>query len=174
MSYEYFASSLPALRFGAPPPMEPAALLDAARANLAPGDLAALEAALAGRDGPGFAGAWHALDTQLRNAVARARAARLDGADAARWLRPHAGWSAAAEQGVAAAFQESDPLRRHLALERLRWDLAGEAAGLDAFSAAAICAYGVRLAILEGLARIDESAGLARLRSAAESSAAGE
>ena len=169
MAYEYFAASLPALRFGATPPMEPAALLDAARTNLAAGDFAALEAALAGRDGPGFAGAWHALDAQVRNAVARARAARRPGgADAAKWLRPHAGWSAAAEQGVAAAFQEADPMKRHLALARLRWDLAGEAArtGIDPFSAAAVAAYGVRLSILAGLAKIDPDAGLARLRAA--------
>ena len=46
MSYEYFAASLPALRFGDPPPMEPAALLDTARTNLSAGDFAALEAAL--------------------------------------------------------------------------------------------------------------------------------
>ena len=98
MTYEYFASSLPALRFGDPPPMEPAALLEAARANLAPGDLAALEAVLAGRDGPGFAGVWRALDVQIRNASARARAARRKnggarspGEDAAKWIRPHAG-----------------------------------------------------------------------------------
>ena len=39
MSYEYFAASLPALRFGAPPPMEPAALLESARTNLAPASL---------------------------------------------------------------------------------------------------------------------------------------
>ena len=169
MSYEYFAASLPTLRFGAPPPMEPAALLDAARANLAPGDFAALEAALAGRDGPGFAGVWAALDAQIRNAVARARAARRPGGDASRWLRPHAGWSGAAEQGVAAAFQEPDPMQRHLALARLRWNLAGEAAnvGVDPFSAAAVCAYAVRLSILAELAKIDPDAGLARLKAAA-------
>ena len=168
MSYEYFASSLPALRFDAPPPMSPDALLEAARGVLSAGDLAALEAAVAGRDGPGFAASWHALDAQVRNAVARARAARRPGADAAKFLRPHAGWSAAAEQGVAAAFQESDPLKRHRALARLRWDLAGEAArvGLDPFSAAAVCAYGVRLAILADLAKTDAEAGLARLRAA--------
>ena len=169
MSYEYFAASLPALRFGAPPPMEPDALLEAARANLAPGDFAALEAALAGRDGPGFAGAWRAVDSQIRNAVARARAARRPGGDASRWLRPHAGWSAAAERGVSAAFQEADPLKRHLALARLRWDLACETArlGVDPFSAAAVCAYGVRLSILADLAKNDPTAGLARLRRAA-------
>lgn len=169
MAYEYFAASLPALRFGATPPMEPAALLDAARTNLAAGDFAALEAALAGHDGPGFAGVWHALDAQIRNAVARARAARRSGgADASKWLRPHAGWSAAAEAGVAAAFQEPDPMKRHVALARLRWDLAGEAArvGLDPFSASAVCAYGVRLGILADLSKADPDAGLARLRAA--------
>ena len=173
MSYEYFAASLLPLRFDAPPPTEPAALLESARANLAAGDFAALEAAMAGRDGPGFAGVWHAVDSQLRNAVARARAARAAGADAAKFLRPHAGWRGAVEQGVAAAFAETDPLKRHLAIERLRWDLAGEEAkvGIDPFSAAAVCAYGIRLSILAGLAKTDAEAGLARLRRAAGSPA---
>ena len=169
MTYEYFVSSLPALRFGDPPPVEPASFLESARANLAADDFAALEASVAGRDGSGFAAVWHALDSQIRNAVARTRAARRPDADAAKFVRPHAGWSAAAEQGVNAAFGESDPMKRHLALERLRWDLAGEAAhlGTEPFSAAAVCAYGVRLRLLADLAEIDADKGLERLRAAA-------
>ena len=170
MSYEYFASTLPSFAFGAPPPMAPEALLAAAEGNLGAADLAALGALLS--DGPSdhpFVTAWRDRETQLRNAVARARAARLGEADASRWLRPHGGWSAAVEAGVAAAFQEPDPLRRHRALARLRWDQTLELAGLDPFSAAAVLAYAVRLRIAADLAKADEEQGLARLRKTANS-----
>ncbi|MBQ9726633.1 MAG: DUF2764 family protein [Kiritimatiellae bacterium] len=174
--YEYFASTLPSFAFGAPPPMAPEELLAAAQTCLAAADSAALGALLSGApSGHPFVVAWRDRDAQLRNAVARARAAKARGAaDASRWLRPHGGWSGAVESGVAAAFQEPDPLRRERALARLRWDQAGELAGLDPFSAAAVLAYAVRLQIAETLAKADEAAGLERLRNAALPHAAGE
>ena len=182
MSYEYFAATLPMLSFGAPPPMAAEDLRAAAEGNLKSADLAALDALLSGApsDHP-FVVAWRDRDTQLRNAVARARAARVSraagnggvsgGEGAARWLRPHGGWSAGVESGVAAAFQEPDALRRHRALARLRWDLAGEVAGLDPFSSSAILAYAVRLVLAADLAKADADAGLARLRRTAEETA---
>ena len=174
MSYEYFASTLPSFSFGAPPPMEAAALLASAEGNLSAKDFAALAALLS--DGPSdhpFVRAWRDRETQLRNAVARARAARLGGAEAAaRWTRPHGGWSVALETGVAAAFQEKDPLRRHAALARLRWDAAVDLAGLNPFSAEAVLAYAVRLLVAADLAKADADAGLARLRKTAETPAA--
>ena len=170
--YEYFAATLPTLAFGAPPPMDAAALRASAEGNLSARDLAALDALLS--DGPSdhpFVVAWRDRDTQLRNAVARLRAARLGGADAAKWARPHGGWSVALETGVAAAFQEKDPLRRHAALARLRWDTAGDLAGPSPFSSAAILAYAVRLLVAADLAKADADAGLARLRETAENPA---
>ena len=75
--YEYFASTLPSFAFGAPPPMSAEELRAAAEGNLRAADLAALDALLSGgpSDHP-FVAAWRDRDTQLRNAVARARAAR--------------------------------------------------------------------------------------------------
>ena len=183
MSYEYFAASLPSFAFGAPPPMAAEDLRAAAEGNLRAEDLAALDALLSGApsDHP-FVVAWRDRDTQLRNAVARARAARLqrnaagaaNSADASRWLRPPGGWRAGVESGVAAAFQEPDALRRHRALARLRWDQAGELAGLDPFSAAAVLAYAVRLVLAADLGKADADAGLARLRRTAEETASKE
>ena len=180
--YEYFAATLPMLSFGAPPPMAAEDLRAAAEGNLKAADLAALDALLSGApsDHP-FVVAWRDRDTQLRNAVARARAARLqknaagaaNSADASRWLRPHGGWSAGVESGVAAAFQEPDALRRHRALARLRWDQATELAGLDPFSSAAVLAYAVRLVLAADLAKADEEAGLERLRKTADPPAEG-
>jgi len=181
--YEYFASTLPSFAFGAPPPMSAEELRAAAEGNLRAADLAALDALLSGApsDHP-FVAAWRDRDTQLRNAVARARAARgaasggassAGGEGAARWLRPHGGWSAAVESGVSAAFQEPDALRRHRALARLRWDQATELAGLDPFSSAAVLAYAVRLVLAADLAKADEEAGLERLRKTADPPAEG-
>ncbi|MBR1608504.1 MAG: hypothetical protein IJ678_02680, partial [Kiritimatiellae bacterium] len=70
--------------------------------------------------------------------------------------------------GVAAAFALPGPMERHLALQRLRWDVAGDLAGLSPFSEDALFAWAVRLRILEELAKADPEAGMARLRAAAE------
>ena len=74
--------------------------------------------------------------------------------------------------GVSAAFPEKDPLRRHAALARLRWDAAVDLAGLNPFSAEAVLAYAVRLLVAAELAKADADAGLARLRKTAETPAA--
>ena len=72
-----------------------------------------------------------------------------------------------------ATAQEKDPLRRHAALARLRWDQATELAGLDPFSSAAVLAYAVRLVLAADLAKADEEAGLERLRKTADPPAEG-
>ena len=127
-----------------------------------------VEACLA--DDGAFAAAWRDSETQLRNAVALARAERLgkDPADARKWLRRHSGWSVELETGVTAAFAQPDPLARHLALQRLRWDRAGALAGLSPFSVEAFLAYALRLSILVELAAgADADAGLRKLNAAA-------
>lgn len=183
MSYEYFASSLPAMRFGEKPPMEPGELLASACGVLSGEDFAALSAVFSGAEsGHPFVAAWRDCETQLRNAVARRRAARRASSSpsgapsdaASRFERPHGGWCAAIESGVAAAWQEPDPLARHRALARLRWDVASELAGPDAFSPSAVLAWAVKLLVARDLAAVDGEAGLAKLDAAATAAAAGE
>ena len=180
MSYPYFAATLPLQRFGEGPAMS----LDAFRAScaehLSASDNAALAALLdGGENRHSYVRAWRAVDTQLRNAVARQRAARLalrqggdrgvaPAGDASKWLHPHEGWSVALETAVAAAFQEANPLKRELALARIRWDWAEELAGRDPFSAEAIFAYGMRLQLAVRLAAVDAEKGDARLCAFAE------
>ena len=172
MALEYFLASLPALSFGAQPPLDLDALFAAADGKV-PADAIecarSLTAGGIGDDGA-FAAAWRDSETQLRNAVALARAERLgkDPADARKWLRRHSGWSVELETGVTAAFAQPDPLARHLALQRLRWDRAGALAGLSPFSVEAFLAYALRLSILVELAAgADADAGLRKLNAAA-------
>ena len=172
MALEYFLASLPALSFGAEPPMDLGSLFASAEGKVPAAAIACARSLAEGGPGDGgtFASAWRNSETQLRNAVALARAARLgqDAADARKWLRPHADWSVETETGVTAAFAQPDPQARHLALQRLRWDRAGTLAGLSPFSVEAFFAYALRLSILIGLAaRTDAAAGLAKLDAAA-------
>lgn len=175
MPCEYLIASLPALAFGEAPPLGADDLLGAAEGKVPAVTLTTLRALLSGEPNRNpFAVAWGQAETQIRNAVARARAARLGlQADAAeKWLRPHAGpWRVAVEEAVAAAFAQPGPLERHLALARLRWDLAGELAGLSPFSESALFAYAVRLKLLLELSKADAQAGMARLKAAASANA---
>ncbi len=166
MSYPYFAASLPQILFDSEPPMTGEAFRDRCREQLGRADFAALRALLDdGATTHPFVCRWRDRDTQVRNAIARHRAARLGDAGAAtRWQRRHAGFDVATERAVDAAFQEADPLRRDTALSRLRWTLAGEIAGLDPFSVNAILAYAIRLHILLHRAAADAAQGLDRLR----------
>ena len=109
-----------------------------------------------------------------REVVAAAAADRFDGfaggeqtPHAARFERPHGGWRASIETGVAAAYQEPDPLARHRALARLRWDIASELAGGNPFSADAVLAWAVKLLVNADLAAADSEKGLAKFDAAA-------
>lgn len=178
MAYPYFAATLPVQRFGEAPEWTMETFRAECAEQLSAHDNATLLALLdGGESADPYVCAWRDVETQLRNAVARLRAARLPAganaapADAAKWLRPHGGWSVALENAVAAAFQEDTPLKREQALARIRWEWAGELAGTDPFSANAIFCYGLRLAIAGQLAHTDPVKGEARMRAFTEAAA---
>lgn len=163
MSLPFFAATLPTLFPDAPPPLAEARFLELAREHLAPDCVRALEALAADRpSGHRFVRAWLWHETQLRNAVARHRASRL-GLDPGPWTHPHEGYDVALERGVAAAFQESDPLRREKALDALRWRRAGELGGFDPLAPSAILAYFLRLRLAARAAARDAVQGRRRL-----------
>lgn len=166
MSYTYFAATLPMQHFGAPPAMTVAEFAALCREHVSRADSATLSALLdGGATKNAFVKKWRDADTQIRNAVAKLRAQNIGaGADAAKWLHTHDGYSVLIETTVAAAFQESDPMKREQTIEKLRWDLAGDIAGLDMFSFAAILAYAIRLGIAEHLSSANTEKGEARLR----------
>jgi hypothetical protein len=164
MSYTYFAASLPALRPDAAPPFSEEEFTALCGGHLGTADLAALAALRSGGESPHkFVRKWRDFETQLRNACAALRAAKL-GVDAAKWRRPHAGFSVAVETAAAAAFAEPDAMRRDAAIKKILWDGAEEIAGLDQFSAGAVFAYFVRLRILIDRSKAGAEAGMSRIK----------
>jgi len=176
MSYTYFAATLPALQFDGAPAMTESEFQDRCRNQLSASDFSALSALHGdGETSNAFVRKWRDRDTQLRNAVARMRAAKIgEGADASKWLRNHGGFEVSIENAVAAAFQEPNPMRREMAIEHIRWNIAGELAGFDAFSAEAVFAYAIRLGILCRRAAADADKGTERLRGMMKAKAAAE
>ena len=150
--YYYFAASLPALSMDAPPPLTMAHFLRLCDEHLDAGDRGILDQ-LVGPAGPGaashaFLAAWHNIQTQILNAVARQRAARLR-VDPTPYIRAQEGIDMAIEKGVADAFSKPTPQDRELALDRLRWQLVSGLAGFDPFASAAIFSYAMRLRLAE-------------------------
>ncbi len=163
MSIPYLIASLPTLALDTPPPLAIAAFRETCDRVLPPSDAATVVALLAGQpsDHP-FVGAWRDRETQLRNAVARRRAARR-GLDPALCQRPVAGCDLRLMQGVDAAFEQADPLRREQALDRLRWSVLDELQGPQPHSFEAVLAYAVRLQLAVRGAQRDADAGRARV-----------
>jgi len=161
MSVLYLLSSLPYLRAETPPVLSTCSFLDACRSQLSEVDANAVAALLEGRPtGHPLASAWSDAETILRNAVTRRRA-RLRGADGARWLRPTRGCDRQIEEGVEAAFEAGDPLKRERALDELRWRVADALAGPDPLSLGVVFAYAVKLAIAVRRASLDKARGQA-------------
>jgi len=147
------------LSFDAPPGVTAESFAAACREQLGETDAAAAEALL--RRQPmqhPFVEAWEDKEAILRNAVARQRA-RAKSADPTRWMRPTRGCDKAIETGVEDAFQETDPLKREKALDKVRWTLAEDWAGPDPLSIRAVFAYAVKLAVLWRWRSLDAARG---------------
>ena len=168
MGYPFFIATFP--EFPAPgiaPAWTEEQFLDEARRNLSGADMTVLEAVASGApcDHP-FVRSWRAFETQLRNASARVRAAKL-GVDAREWIRPHEGCDGSLDRRVQAAFQNSpDPLSRQRALDALRIEKLSEA-----HEDPSVLAYFLRLRIAADAARPSAEAGRERLRQVVDAAA---
>jgi hypothetical protein len=112
-------------------------------------------------------------ETQLRNAVARARAARA-GAAYDPGEHPHAGFDARCAETAARAMELDDPRERQLMLDRLRWTLLDELALRSPFGLQAVLAYGLKLRLAEQwAARADAAEGMRAAGRVAEAALAG-
>ena len=157
MFHAYFAASLPAIALDSRPPFSEDEFAASCRQHLSSSDFAAFEALRSGgKTKHPFVVAWRALETQLRGVSAKIRAAKL-GVSGEQWRHPHESVPFSLESAVTAAFAESNPLKRDLALKKILWNGAEEIAGLDTFSSSALFSYFVRLRII--IARANADAG---------------
>jgi hypothetical protein len=165
MSFYYFIASLPEVSLTAPPPWTTDEFLAEARRLVDPATAAELEAIVA--DGAPsarseLAARWRAAETQMRNALARSRAVRLD-LDPSPYLRPHEGFSNYIEHAVIEAFAKPNPLERELSLDRFRWSLLEEWAREQPFGLNALLAYALKLKVSERWGRFGDEDGRRRL-----------
>ena len=165
MNYYYLIASLPMLVPGRAPSLTEPEFLAVCRDQLTLADfevLAGFLASGAGTDRHPFLHAWSERETRLRNAVARTRAARK-GVEAGACLRPVAGFDVYTERAVEEAFARSSPAEREAELDRYRWRVADELAGLDPFAFAALLAYAVKRRLAERWSRLEAETGRKRM-----------
>jgi hypothetical protein len=176
MTYYYFAATLPSLRMDEPPPIPMGSFLASCRQHLSGRDLAALDRLLSdpfdADSTDAYVYAWVNLVRQVRNAVARHRASRLQ-RDPAPYFRAHEGLDVSVETAVGEAFQKPSPLDREHALDALLWERAGELAGCDPFSRDAVLAYALRLRIAERWSALKDEMGMSNVRTRATARPAG-
>ena len=136
MSIDYLVAALPALKFDE----KPAITGEELRARCG--------AALDGLDE-----AWKDLDVQLRNALAEARGG-------GEYCKSAEGCSLYWKARVNECFQEKDVMKRETALDRVRWDAAGELTEVSSpLGRGALYTYAIRLGIAEKRSRISSEAG---------------
>jgi hypothetical protein len=161
----YLTASLPAVALGDPAPWTPDEFLFHCQGALTVDQLRELSLVIEERSEEGtsdFAAWWAALDTQIRNQLARMRAGRL-GLDARSFVRMHSGFDVSVEQCVADAMDQPDPLARETALDRCRWKALDEYIKADRFGLSAVLAYGVRMLMLDRWQGLTDEAGSERV-----------
>lgn len=173
MNHYFLIASLPLLQLGQRPPIALPAFLQACGEHLTPEQMAVLRDLLEtdGRHSQDpFARAWFDCETELRNASVRLRARRR-GVSPESFLRPQSGGRVFLQTAVAEAFQAPDPLEREKALDRLRWRLLDELAGLDPFSLEVVYSYVLKLRLAWRWASFDPDKGAALLETTAAGAA---
>ncbi|MGI6495750.1 MAG: DUF2764 family protein [Kiritimatiellia bacterium] len=164
MSLPFLIASLPSLSMDAPPPLSVEAFREACAQALPASQAAVVDALLDGAPcDSSFVKAWRDVDAQIRNTVARKRAARR-GVDAAPFLRPVEGFELTAMRAVEAAFDEPDPLLRERAIDRARLEALDRLQGPQPMTFEALLAYAVRLRIVTRWAACDPVKGDAFLQ----------
>ena len=177
MSYYYLITSLPALSLGQAPISEEA-FVSRCEAELSARDLRKVQAVatVPATDeapmAPPFTAAWNHLEIQLRNAIARIRAAKRS-IDATHILRPHGGFSTLIEDAVEDAWTQPTPLAREKALDTVRWQLLDDLVGPDPFSFNVILAYTIKRKLAERWSRMDSDTGWQKAQNTFEQQPAG-
>jgi hypothetical protein len=175
VQYIYLVASLPRLELTAPPSLSSEELLATSAGVLRADHWDDLSAVLGDRPGAvrsPKARAYLDADVQLRNALARLRAARA-GAAYDPGAHPLGGHDARCAQVAERAMELDDPLARELLLDELRWTLLDELALTAPYGVQAVLAYGFKLRLAEKWAALDQAEGLRTAAGLAEAALAG-
>ncbi len=160
MNYYYLASSLPPVTMDEEPRMSLSDFVELCDDHLVARDSLALRAVL--EDGVACdhptVSKWREKETQLRNTIAKARAHHRK-LDPSPYVREHEDFDTAIELAVDEAFATGSPLGREKALDACRWSLIEEIEGYNAFSAAAVLSYALKLRLAIRWASFDEETG---------------
>jgi hypothetical protein len=98
---------------------------------------------------------------EIKNVTAALRASKWEGENIRVSERSYSNYHVDLHQKIAEAMNIQNPFEREIALERARWQIAEELAGVDYFSEAKIYAYIVKLQINNRIAGLNEGAGKA-------------
>lgn len=160
MSHAVFlVSSFPMLRFGDAPPFTVAELCKKCEGMMTEQELACLNALIEGRecDDP-FVTAYQAHEIQMKNVTGRARAVAW-GPDARFSERSFPGYDVTFAKMVADAFSKANPLEKEQDIDRARFWVVDEIAGVGEATIAHVYAFAIKLMICERWARMTEEAG---------------
>jgi len=161
MSAFYLLSTLPSLELGAAAPFsveEYRRRCDGMQGV----NLSDFDAVVAGASGSHpFTKAYANVLIEIKNATAAFRASKWEGENIRLSERSYSGYHVNLHQKLADAINIQNPLEREMALERARWFMIDEIAGIENFSEAKIYAYIVKLQINNRLAVLKEEAGKA-------------
>ena len=91
---------------------------------------------------------WLWREIQLRNAIARERAAKAN-VDAEPFQRPYHGFDTYTEKIAAEAMSKPNPLERELILDKFRWKTIEELALYDPYGMQAVIAFAFKFTISE-------------------------
>jgi hypothetical protein len=168
--FHYLVASLPQLRLGEAVALRSPEFLEVCGRYLEPEDQALLEGAglLPSPEAPHPALArWQDFETDLRNHVARARAARRK-VDAEPYLRPEGDLSSELERAVAEALDQANPEDGERRLDELRWRFLDNLTVGHPADLTNLLAYRLQLLLAEKWVDLDADQGLARLEQQAK------
>jgi len=161
MSAIFLLSSLPTLELGAEAPFSVEELRRRCEGTRGV-NLNDFDAVVAGYPGlhPFTINYANAL-TEIKNTTAAMRAPKWEGENIRVSERFYSNYHVDLHQKITEAMNIQNPLEREIALERARWQIAEELAGVTYFSEAKVYAYLVKLQINNRISGLSEEAGKA-------------
>jgi hypothetical protein len=161
MSATFLLSSLPTLELGAEAPFS----VEELRRRCEGTDgisLSDFDAVIAGYSGSHpFTVNYSNVLKEIKNTTAALRASKWEGENIRVSELSYSGCHVDLHQKIAEAMNIQNPFEREIALERARWQITEELAGVDYFSEAKVYAYVVKLQINNRVACLNEEAGKA-------------